>query len=213
MFMNVTCPMCGHKWRVPERAMGQQVSCPACSKSFQCSAVAPPSLTTPPTPAQQPPAPVQAMPQARAVQVQPDQSIHYRCPRCAKPLESPVAMAGQKVNCTDCGQRLQIPQAATPSPINRTILANEETAPKVTPQVPASSPLPPSPAPVQAELIPAAVPAPAPGIAARRESCLECGADITGRPRVQTCPDCGSLFCSARCYRDHSYYAHPSRRR
>ena len=22
------------------------------------------------------------------------------------------------------------------------------------------------------------------------------------------CPDCGSLFCSARCFRDHTYYAH-----
>jgi hypothetical protein len=40
----------------------------------------------------------------------------------------------------------------------------------------------------------------------------ECGADVSDRPRVQACPDCGSLFCSARCFREHRYHAHPSRR-
>ena len=26
--------------------------------------------------------------------------------------------------------------------------------------------------------------------------------------RVQTCPDCGSLFCSAACYREHQKHSH-----
>jgi hypothetical protein len=50
---------------------------------------------------------------------------------------------------------------------------------------------------------------------AGREACLECGLDITGRQRVQTCPDCGSLFCSAMCIREHRRHAHaaqPKRR-
>src|SRR5438105_2409759 len=108
MFMNVTCPTCGHKCRVPESAMGQQVKCPACSNPFQCGSVSPPSLVTRPTPVEKPPS-VQPTPQARGVNVQPDQSIHFRCPGCNKPLESPAHMVDQKVNCPGCGQRLQIP--------------------------------------------------------------------------------------------------------
>ena len=47
----------------------------------------------------------------------------------------------------------------------------------------------------------------------RREGCLECGIDVTNRSRVQTCPDCGAVLCSAMCYREHRYHAHPRPRR
>jgi DNA-directed RNA polymerase subunit RPC12/RpoP len=198
MFMNVRCPACGHKYRVPERMLGQQAQCPACSKFFQCGSASPPSLATHALPSEAPPA-VQAMPQARAADIQPAQVIHYRCPRCSKPLESAAHLTGHKVNCPDCGQRLQIPQSSTELPPVAAI-----------PQAPVAR-LHPAPPPPEEEVIltvlPAHAPAPPPG---RRESCLECGVDITERPRVQTCPDCGSLFCSARCYREHRYHAHPS---
>jgi predicted Zn finger-like uncharacterized protein len=216
MFMNVTCPACGHKWRVSERMLGQQVKCPACSKSFPCGSVSPPSLATPPTPADQPP--VRVTPQAQAAQAQQDHTIHYRCPRCAKPLESPVHMAGSKGNCPDCGQRLQIPHASNPpppSPVNKTMLAVEEPAATATPQLPVAGTPPAPPAPVTEEILtvlPVSSPAPPAPAPALRESCLECGVDITRRARVLTCPDCGSLFCSAGCYREHSYHAHPWRR-
>jgi DNA-directed RNA polymerase subunit RPC12/RpoP len=213
MFMNVTCPTCGHKCRVAERALGQQVQCPACLKSFQCGSTSPPSLATHPAPAETPP-PVQAVPQARAIQVQPDQAIHYCCPRCTRPLESPGHLAGQKVHCPDCGQRLQVPQPAAPPPssaVHQALPAAAGGSAPAVPQAPPSRPRPPCPAPaleVILEVVPAASPAPA----VRRDYCLECGADVTQRPRLQTCPDCGSLFCSAKCYREHRYHAHPSRR-
>jgi predicted Zn finger-like uncharacterized protein len=196
MFMNITCPSCGQKHRVPERMIGQQVRCPACSTLFQCGSVSPPSAKRP-IPADPPLAP-QAAPQVRAAQAETDQSIHYGCPRCSKPLESPAHMAGQKVNCPDCGQRLQIPQPPGPPP-------------SIPVRVVAPPPPPAPPAPAKEELIltVVAVPEPAP---APREYCLECGVNITKRPRVQTCPDCGSLFCSAMCYREHRYHAHPSSR-
>lgn len=198
MHMNVKCPMCGHDCRMPESALGQAVNCPACSKPFQCGTLSPRSLVTHPI-AAAPPAQVHSMPQARGVGLQPDQNIHYRCSRCAKPLESPVHMAGQKLNCPDCGQRLQIPQPSAP------------------PAAPAAGPVPvwSSPSAQKEELwvvpVEPAAPPPAP-VAARRENCLECGVDVTGRLRLQSCPDCGSLFCSAMCYREHRYHAHPRRR-
>lgn len=198
MFMNITCPTCGHRCRVPERSLGQQVKCPACSHLFQCGTASPPSLTARPASAAKSSG-VQETPQARAAQVLPSQDIHYRCVRCNKPLESPAHLAGHKINCPDCGQRLQIPFSSTAEP------------PRV-PVVPVSPAPPPPRAPVEEPIltvVPAATPAPA----ARREYCLECGVEVTQRPRVQTCPDCGSLFCSARCYRDHCHHAHPSRRR
>jgi DNA-directed RNA polymerase subunit RPC12/RpoP len=214
--MNVTCPTCGHKCRVPESDLGKQVKCPACSRLFQCGSAGPPSLATHAVPAAKPLA-VQVVPQARAAEGQPGLSIRYRCPRCTKPLESPVHLAGAKVNCPDCGQRLQIPRASDPqppAPVNKTLLAVEESSATASPLGPVSVPRAAPPAPVQEESIPTvlAVPEAQPPAPAQREYCLECGVDVTGRPRIQTCPDCGSLFCSARCYRDHRYHAHPARR-
>jgi DNA-directed RNA polymerase subunit RPC12/RpoP len=159
MFINVTCPTCGHKFLVLERAIGQQEKCPACSILFKCGSVSPPPLATPPTPAQSPSA-VQPTQQARAVSVQPDQSIHYRCARCTKSLESPAHMAGQKVNCPECGQRLQIPPASgTPQPVNRIILAAEEPPVRVVPPTPLPPQQPPPSPPVQQDVILTAIPA------------------------------------------------------
>jgi DNA-directed RNA polymerase subunit RPC12/RpoP len=205
MFMNIVCPACGHKWRVPERMFGQQVQCPACMRSFPCGTSSAPSLKARPAAAKA--GEVKETPSSRAAEVQAEPAIHYRCARCHKPLESPAHLAGHKLNCPECGQRLQIPQASTAPPPsdNKTILAVEQTPPAVT--VPVSV--------VQTEepvltVLPASPAVPAAPV--RREYCLECGVEVTRRLRVQTCPDCGSLFCSARCYRDHVYHAHPTRR-
>jgi DNA-directed RNA polymerase subunit RPC12/RpoP len=214
--MNVICPTCGHKCRVPESDLGKQVKYPACANPFQCGSASPPSLGTHPVAAEKPPA-VQVVPQARTAETQPGSSIRFRCPRCAKPLESPVHLAGQKVNCPDCGQRLQIPRTSDPqpaAPVNKTLLAVEESSATVSPPgAPASVPQAAPPPAVKEEILTViAVPEAQPPAPARREYCLECGVDVTRRPRIQTCPDCGSLFCSARCYRDHRHHAHSSRR-
>lgn len=213
MFMNITCPTCSHKWRVPERVLGQQVKCPACAHQFQCGLASPPSLKAIPL-APEKASEVRRMPQSRAAHLLSTASIHYCCPRCQKPLESPTHLAGQKLNCPDCGQRLQIPQPSSmPSPLdNQTMLASEELLP--TSRI-VFYPLPDSPH-SQAEQEPILTVLPAfpqkSTTAVRREYCLECGVEVTQRARVQSCPDCGSLFCSARCYRDHGIHAHPSRR-
>src|SRR4029078_10714068 len=73
-------------------------------------------------------------PPNRTVIAQPEVVIRYTCPRCKKALESRARFAGQKLNCPDCNQRLQIPKPAAPPPpppINRTVLALEEPQPPV----------------------------------------------------------------------------------
>jgi DNA-directed RNA polymerase subunit RPC12/RpoP len=150
--------------------------------------------------------------------------IRYTCARCKKSLESPVSLAGQKVHCPDCNQRLQIPQPATPPPppVNKTILATEELTGSLASNVPspdrqlglappARRATPPPPAQVEpVEETPSRV---ASKRSARRESCLECGLDLTQQSRVQTCPDCGSVLCSARCFREHHRHAHARKRK
>jgi DNA-directed RNA polymerase subunit RPC12/RpoP len=200
MDMNITCPHCGHKCRMPERMFGQRVQCPACSRLFQAGTKSPPSPETHPVAADKSDS-VAAAPPVRLAPAQADATIRYNCPRCRKALESPAPMAGQKLNCPDCGQRLQIPQLPQ-APANVPV--------QVVPAPPTSLPSP----PVAEEQLPTvlAVAEDPPPEPERREHCLECGRDITERPRVQTCPDCGSLFCSAMCYREHHYHAHSSRR-
>lgn len=206
MIATITCPMCGQQCKTPEPASGPDMRCPSCFSIFSLKpAPASPLL------ARSPGAPAAAVPAAptinKTILAQPEAMIRYNCPRCKKSLESPASYAGQKLNCPDCGQRLQIPQPSTPPPapaVNKTILALEEPAAR-TPR-PSPPPVPPVPS-VKVELVeetPVVDAAPS----TRRESCLECGVDITQRARVQTCPDCGSLFCSAGCYREHHSQAH-----
>jgi DNA-directed RNA polymerase subunit RPC12/RpoP len=212
MFMNIRCPACGRQWRVPESTLGQQVSCPGCANRFLCdprvpAPAGPPSTAGPSTP-------VRVVPPARGVLLQPVPTIHYRCPRCTRPLESPAHTAGEKTNCPDCGQRLQIPQpsALPPMPASGdTRLATEEAP---TARAPLPPPPTPSAAPPAEEVILTVLPVlpSAPSAPARREHCLECGRDLTQRERLPTCPDCGSLFCSAACFREHGHHAHPSHR-
>jgi hypothetical protein len=84
----------------------------------------------------------------RTLLARPEQMIRYTCPRCNKLLESPVSLAGQKLNCPGCGQRLQTPQPSTPHPVNKTLLAEEFSAPPAAaPNRQAASPPPSAPPP------------------------------------------------------------------
>jgi DNA-directed RNA polymerase subunit RPC12/RpoP len=186
MYCTVTCPVCGHKQRVPEHQMGRKVRCPHCQSYFLAGASTPLETRVkaepPASAAASPPAPL--APAVAPPAAPGEEPIRYNCPRCGRPLEAPRSMAGQKLNCPGCSQRLQIP---TPAPA---------AAPPV-PQVH------PAPAPPTSRRPRAARRPPA-----RRERCLECGQDVTGWERVITCPKCGSLFCSAACSRDHEHFAH-----
>jgi DNA-directed RNA polymerase subunit RPC12/RpoP len=199
MLQTVACPKCGDPLRIPPSMLGQEVQCAACLHRFAARAAAAPL----------PPAGGPTPPPNRTVLAEPEAMIHYSCPRCKKPLESPVSFAGQKLNCPGCGQRLQIPQPAAPQApaLNKTMLATQASGPgsSGTGLQPAAGALVPT---VDVEVVndaPKATPV-------RRDCCLECGVDVSQRPRVQTCPDCGTLLCSSMCYRAHRYYAHPPKK-
>jgi DNA-directed RNA polymerase subunit RPC12/RpoP len=162
------------------------------------------------------PAAAGGTPPNRTMLAEPERMVRYTCPRCKKSLESPASFAGQKLNCPDCNQRIQVPQPSTPAPVapvNKTILAEEVPAATAAPP-PAPPPPPPAPiVPTLKAVVKSDDEEPPSRRSERRESCLECGIDITDRARVQTCPDCGSLFCSAACFRDHNKNAHDTKKK
>lgn len=209
MAATLTCPMCGHGCTPPESPSASETRCPACFSLF-------PIKPAPPSPLFARGATTPAAPPNRTMLAQPEAMIRYTCPRCKKSLESPASFAGQKLNCPGCNQRLQIPQPSTPPspPPNKTILAMEEPAASDgSPLSPPTTRRPPAVPIVKVERIEEAPQAIEPAMPPRRESCLECGRDLTRQSRVQTCPDCGSLFCSAACYRDHHYHAHSTKKK
>lgn len=213
MPLSAKCPTCGHVCRLPDDPQQSEVLCPACRSLFSRAPQAAPSLLDRAPRAAAPP----AVPPNRTLLAEPEAMIRYTCPRCKQSLESPASSAGQKLNCPGCGQRLQVPQPSTPlaPPINKTILATEETAVPVTATAPVAAPLP-VPAPHSLDELDVVDERPSRRSSersARRESCLECGKDVTDRAKVQTCSDCGSLFCSSACYREHRYHAHSRRRK
>jgi DNA-directed RNA polymerase subunit RPC12/RpoP len=194
--------MCGHSCNLAEPVAGPEMRCPACFSLFPVKPAAASPLLARSVAAPPPAAPAVN----RTILAQPEAMIRYTCPRCKKSLESPASFAGQKSNCPDCNQRLQIPQPTTPPaapPLNKTILAAVEP-----PSARPAPAVPPVPA-ANVELVHEAVVAEP----LRREHCLECGVDMTRRSRVQTCPDCGSLLCSAACYREHHHQAHAAKKK
>src|SRR5437773_8496277 len=112
-------------------------------------------------------------PPMRTALAQPEALIRFKCPRCKKALESPLSRAGEKHNCTGCGQRLQIPHPPKPAdPVaNKTMLGDVEGA--VAAPAPPSAPAP-QPSPIEEIPTVKAAPAPPP---VRHEYCLECGRD------------------------------------
>lgn len=117
--------------------------------------------------------------------------IRYNCPRCKKALEDPASEAGTKKPCPYCGQRVQVPVAKAVAPLNKTMLGQAEADAPSTSNVPTAKSLP----------------------EARLERCLECGRDVTNWTNILTCQDCGSIFCSSGCIREHRYHAHERRPR
>lgn len=208
MLNYVSCPNCQAYCPVPDLPAGQQARCPSCQAPLPLPDQAASSFGKPvPSP-------------NKTVLAEPEAMIRYTCPKCKKNLESPASFAGQKLNCPGCKQRLQIPQPPPPLPTvaaaaNKTVLATIAEPPSTVAQAAPSQlsvppPHPPFVDPSELEVIHEVSPVPAP---VEREHCLECGKDVTRQKRAQTCADCGSLFCSANCYREHRYHAHEKRKK
>ena len=38
--------------------------------------------------------------------------LHFECPSCERPIETPAEMSGQKITCPDCSQEMVVPADA-----------------------------------------------------------------------------------------------------
>ncbi|HJT76850.1 MAG TPA: hypothetical protein VJ739_06570 [Gemmataceae bacterium] len=146
--------------------------------------------------------------------------IRYRCPRCKKALVAQDGAAGSKLNCSHCGQRVQVP---APPPLNKTVLGTLDDAPNRTvlgkleevdgpsplPSGTGQSPVPPVPRTI---LVETALPADEPTELGNASDQREGAEDGTkrrrrrrsygddddydrrrrrGRPAYRPCPECG----------------------
>jgi DNA-directed RNA polymerase subunit RPC12/RpoP len=158
MLTLVSCPTCHHKFTIPEGAMGQRHTCPNCQSLF----VAGKSVAESDGRIKDKPSMLSAgldggsargAPIDKTMLGEVDPPIKYNCPRCKKPLEAPASEAGTKKPCPACGGRLQVPAApprsAVVDPLNKTLLASDESArqPSATPYAPAPSAAPAAPPP------------------------------------------------------------------
>jgi DNA-directed RNA polymerase subunit M/transcription elongation factor TFIIS len=160
----VVCPTCGQAGHVPDKAAGHRAKCPTCLQDFEVassttaniSQVKLGSLSSPP-PVREP-----ARRQLHSVAA----VIRFACPSCKAILESLEDVAGGKVACPRCAQRILVPLPAS----NKTKLAEPVD---VTPDEAIS----------QVRILSSRRKRP------DEKHCVECGAII--RARAELCPSCG----------------------
>jgi DNA-directed RNA polymerase subunit RPC12/RpoP/biopolymer transport protein ExbB/TolQ len=163
MFTLITCPTCQHKFTVPEAAMGKRHSCPHCQALFTAGKSV---ADAPAEVAMKLQSPAET-PMNKTMLGETAPPIKYNCPRCKKPLESPSIEAGTKKPCPFCGGRLQVPQpppSASGPPLNKTLLATDDSAPKPSGITAQPTYTMPSSAPAAAAAAPGQAPAAAPSI-------------------------------------------------
>jgi DNA-directed RNA polymerase subunit RPC12/RpoP len=110
--------------------------------------------------------------------------VRYLCPMCKKVLTANDAEAGGKLDCPQCGQRLEVPAP----PLNKTILGEIQEGPEAAGTEPRQGAFA-TPPPIRSaatENIPTAIPVDPPGAQDKL------GGDGSGIGRLMPCPACGN---------------------
>jgi DNA-directed RNA polymerase subunit RPC12/RpoP len=53
--------------------------------------------------------------------------IHFECPRCAQPIDAPLELANQLIDCPNCNEKIEVPRRSRPS---WTVEVTNKPAPK-----------------------------------------------------------------------------------
>src|SRR5262245_33529709 len=111
MLARVSCPVCHHKFSIPEGAMGTRQVCSNCQSPFIAGTGVSESVA-----AGNPPlgSSLGYHGTHNTMLGSTAPAIKYNCPRCQAPLEAPASEAGTRSPCPACGQRLQVPAAPPP---------------------------------------------------------------------------------------------------
>ena len=136
MPINVTCPECGRKGKVPDRFAGKMVGCPACKEIIDVPAlgqeagnraVAMPPASPPPADPSLPSWMSETVAEAEAVQPPPSPppsspppppipsrtpQVLVTCPHCRFAWDVGVELAGQTVTCRKCDCRVTVRSSA-----------------------------------------------------------------------------------------------------
>jgi len=121
------CPRCQAPLEALSIEAGTKKSCPACSQRIQVPAAPPPAAPAPP------PSLLNKTMLTSEERWPAAPPIKYNCPSCRKPLESPASEGGVKKPCPACGQRHQVPAAASSGPrpnLNKTMLGADANSPQ-----------------------------------------------------------------------------------
>ncbi len=132
MSIVLTCPSCKQSHTYPDRHAGLDTLCPLCGARFGVPPMAT-VVAASPSPTTAPPVSAPAGEQA---------VVRFACPTCKTVLGVALGLAGQKVRCANCQQKIIVP---TPPPAadNKTTLGQLIDA--AAPAIAINSPLAPPP--------------------------------------------------------------------
>jgi predicted Zn finger-like uncharacterized protein len=133
MSLEVACPSCEGKFRVPDSAAGKKIRCPKCKGAIEVPAADASGEVEEesPDPEPEPESEPESEPEPEAPA--PSTSIEVACPSCEGKFRVPGSAAGKKIRCPKCKGAIEVPagsdESSAESPVAE-VPPQEEPAPR-----------------------------------------------------------------------------------